>query len=173
MFHDEKYSDLLIEKYSEYKFVVCNDSDDNISEKIINAIIANCIPIYFGSSDIFNYINKKRFIYSRDFTNFNDLLNHIIKLDNDMNLYSSVLEESVFIGNIRYDNLEEYLEDKIDKSFGFKSKNILLNNNYVNNKQSECIDFKIKQLKLDSGVDNNKLIKRYLNNFIREDDMIL
>ena len=173
MFHDEKYSDLLIEKYSEYKFVVCNDNDDNISEKIINAIIANCIPIYFGSSDIFNYINKKRFIYSRDFTNFNDLLNHIIKLDNDMNLYSSVLEEHVFIGSINYDNLEEYLEDKIDKSFGLKSKNILLNNNYVNNKQSESIDFKIKKLKLDSGVDNDKLIKRYLNNFIREDDVIL
>jgi hypothetical protein len=173
MFNNEKYGDLLIEKYREYKFVICNDDDDNISEKIINAIIANCIPIYFGSSDIFNYINKKRFIYSRDFTNYNDLLNYIIKLDNDMNLYSSVLEESVFIGNIRYDNLEEYLEDKIDKSFGLKSKNILLNNNYVNNKQSEFVDFKIKQLKLDCGVDNDKLIKRYLNNFIREDDMIL
>ena len=173
MFNDEKYSDLLIEKYNEYKFVVCNDSDDNISEKIINAIIANCIPIYFGSCDIFNYINKNRFIYSNDFSNYNDLLNHIIKLDNDMNLYSSVLEESVFIGNINYDNLEEYLEDKIDKSFGFKSKNILLNNNYVNNKQSETIDFKIKELKLDFSVDNDKLIKRYLNNFIREDDVIL
>ena len=173
MFYDEKYCDLLIEKYREYKFIVCNDNDDNISEKIINAIIANCIPIYFGSSDIFNYINKKRFVYSRDFTNYNDLLNYIIKLDNDMNLYSSVLEECVFIGNINYDNLEEYLEDKIDKSFGFKSKNILLNNNYINNKQSECIDLKIKKLKLDSGVDNNKLIKRYLNNFIREDDVIL
>ena len=50
---------------------------------------------------------------------------------------------------------------------------VKLNNNYVNNKQSESIDFKIKKLKLDSGVDNDKLIKRYLNNFIREDDVIL
>jgi hypothetical protein len=172
IYTNEKYNDLLVEKYSEYKFVLSIEnilSNGFISERIINPILANSIPIYYGDKDVFNIINKKRVIYINDYNNYDDLLEYIKKVDNDPVLYKSIISENIFIGDIRYDNFEEYLSDKIDKSFGLKSKNITVNNLYKNN-----VDFVIKDLKTDLKKECDiTLMKRYLSNFIRDDDNII
>jgi hypothetical protein len=171
IYNNTKYSDLLVEKYSDYRFILLFENDISygyISEKIINPILANSIPIYGGNEYIFKYINKKRVINIKDFKNINDLIEHIESIDNNEDLYNSIINEPIFVSNINYDNFELYISDKLDKSLGLKSKNIKLGNFGKN------IDLFINNLILDNN-DNydNNYIKKYLYNFIRDDDNII
>lgn len=84
-----------------YKFSLCfeNDiSDGYVTEKIIDAFAANTIPIYLGCKDIDNYVNEKAFINVSKFDNFQKAIEKIIELDNNNELYISMLKEPAFKG---------------------------------------------------------------------------
>lgn len=170
--NDMTYNDIAVQKYSKYKFVLALEngiSDGYITEKLINPIIANSIPIYAGPKDVFDIINPKRIIYVYNYSNYEELLNYIKEVDNNNDLYNSIISEEVFIGNLNWNNFEDYLEEKIDKGLGFKSKNIYVSNNNEIISYSKKIDLYIKDLPVYNLYD----IKRYLNNFINKDDKIL
>ena len=173
VYNDEiTYNDIAIEKYLKYKFVLALENtvcDGYITEKLINPILANSIPIYAGPKDAFEIINKKRVIYIYDFNNYNDLLDYIIKVDNDNDLYNSIISEEIFVGNINFNNFEEYLSLQCKKALGLTSKNILLCNNELINYNN--YDFIIKNFQI--PFNNIKLIKRYLNDYINKDDNII
>ena len=55
----------LLNVFNKYKFVfICENSlgSGYITEKIFNCLFARCIPIYYGCSDIENFIDKDCFI---------------------------------------------------------------------------------------------------------------
>ena len=50
---------------SNYKFIVSMENsreDTYITEKIMHGLLANTIPIYWGSTRVYDYINKDRFL---------------------------------------------------------------------------------------------------------------
>ena len=50
---------------SEYKFVICfenSEEDAYITEKIINPLLANVIPVYWGNKRIGDYFNIDRIL---------------------------------------------------------------------------------------------------------------
>jgi hypothetical protein len=52
--------------YSEYKFCIAMENSlkqHYLSEKIIMAFLAGCIPIYYGSNEVFDIFNKDAFIF--------------------------------------------------------------------------------------------------------------
>jgi len=54
-----------VEKMSEYKFTFVVENSEIIgyvTEKIINALVAGCIPVYFGAPDIDKYVPSSCFI---------------------------------------------------------------------------------------------------------------
>ena len=54
---------------SEYKFVICfenSEEDAYITEKIINPLLANVIPVYWGNKRIGDYFNIDRILHLRD-----------------------------------------------------------------------------------------------------------
>lgn len=56
----------IVDKFSSYRFALVMENskvDGYITEKIANAIIAGCIPIYYGTPEVFNIFNKDRFIF--------------------------------------------------------------------------------------------------------------
>ena len=68
---------------SEYKFILAIENtikDYYFTEKIINPILANSIPIYYGSETAFEIINKDRVIYFNDYNTIDNLI--------DYNIYS-------------------------------------------------------------------------------------
>ena len=173
-YNDEiTYNDLAVQKYSRFKFVLALENGIEkgyLTEKIINPILANSIPIYAGPNDIFDIINKKRIIYVYDFDNFSELNKYIENIDNNNYLYDNILSEKIFTGKITFDNFKEYLNDKIEKSLGLKSRNICINLN--NNTLINYYD------KIDINIDNisyndKNTIKEYLLDFIEKDDIIL
>ena len=94
---DESYHDKAVQKYRPYKFVICFESAKQkgyISEKIINSMLSNCIPIYYGADDITEHFNEKCFINANKFKQFDECIELIKKIDKDDKLYIKMLEEA-------------------------------------------------------------------------------
>lgn len=117
---NETYLDQAVKIYTNYKFVLALENffqDGYFTEKIINPLIANSIPIYWGTPYVFKYINKKRVIYIQDYENDNKLLEKIIEIDNNDIEYNKIISEPIFLENKYPENIMEELENKIKKIF--------------------------------------------------------
>ena len=92
---------------SSYKFSIAmenSNGDGYISEKIIDSLIAGTIPIYYGSYLIDEYINPRIYIMIKGEKDIQEKIEYIKKIDNDDNLYNSILKEKIFL-NDDYKNI--------------------------------------------------------------------
>lgn len=71
------------------------DMNGLISEKIIEPFISGTIPIYWGSKMIGDEFNSNTFLNYYDFDSEDDLIERIIELDNDDDLYASYFSEAI------------------------------------------------------------------------------
>ncbi|HPD81646.1 MAG TPA: glycosyltransferase family 10 [Candidatus Pacearchaeota archaeon] len=81
---------------SKYKFTIAFENSfvsGWITEKLIDPMLINSIPIYFGPKDIGKEFNTKSFINFNDFKNVNDFISYIIRVDKDDFLYEKILKE--------------------------------------------------------------------------------
>ena len=82
------------------KFTIAFDSTalpGFATEKIMHAFAARTIPIYFGDPNIGEHFNKKAFIDVADYNfDLEKVLQRIIEIDQDDDLYLSILSEPVF-----------------------------------------------------------------------------
>lgn len=73
---DDKFSVL-----KQYKFSVCYENIKNIkgyiSEKIFHCLLTGCVPIYWGASNVEDYIPKTCFIDRRNFNSNKELYNFL------------------------------------------------------------------------------------------------
>jgi hypothetical protein len=69
------------------------------TEKIIEAMRARCIPIYWGNPRIAEEFNPRSFINAADFPTEAALIEHVRRVDSDDNLYRQYLEEPYFADN--------------------------------------------------------------------------
>ncbi len=116
---NQTYNDIAVEIYSKYKFVLALENgieDGYITEKILNPLLANSIPIYAGPSDVFNIINKKRIIYVYDFKNTNELIDYIKLVDNNDDIYNSIINNEIWIGDLNLDTYENYILNEFKKA---------------------------------------------------------
>jgi GR25 family glycosyltransferase involved in LPS biosynthesis len=100
---NETYNDIAVSIYSKYKFVLALENVNSpgyVTEKILNPILAGSIPIYYGSSDAFKIINKKRVIYVNDYKNYEDLLNIIKLVDSYKEFYNRIINEPIFSSSL-------------------------------------------------------------------------
>ena len=91
-----------------YKFSIAmenSEADGYASEKILDALWAGTIPIYYGDYMIDEYINPKTYILIRGGYEIEEKIEYIKKIDNDDNLYRSILKEKVFIDDFFVDNI--------------------------------------------------------------------
>ena len=82
------------------KFTIAFDSTalpGFATEKIMHAFAARTIPIYFGDPNIGEHFNKKAFIDVADYNfDLEKVLQRIIEIDQDDDLYLSILSQPVF-----------------------------------------------------------------------------
>jgi GR25 family glycosyltransferase involved in LPS biosynthesis/glycosyltransferase involved in cell wall biosynthesis len=82
-----------------YRFSIAFENTDYpgyVSEKILDVYKSGCIPIYWGTSKVVEDFNPSTFINCNDFENFDQVVQHVIKVDNDPELYSSYFKEPIF-----------------------------------------------------------------------------
>lgn len=116
------YNDIAIDYYSHYKFVLAIENTllkGYSTEKLLNPLIANSIPIYWGDDEIFKYINKTRVVYIPDFRTSDDLLKHIEYLDTNKEAYNNIISENIFVGDFTIKNFETELCRNIGKELKF------------------------------------------------------
>jgi len=88
-----------IEHNRKYKFAMAFESKSYpgyVTEKICDIFKSNAIPIYWGTNDVVKDFNPNSFINSNDFSNFDQLTEYIITVDNDDQIYLNYFKEPVF-----------------------------------------------------------------------------
>lgn len=91
-----------IEWMSQYKFFICFENskyDYYITEKLINAYHAGCIPIYWGSDTVSEELNENCMINFNKMSSHDELIDKIREIDNDENLYKRMLQEPLLKDN--------------------------------------------------------------------------
>mmetsp|Transcript_16301 Transcript_16301/g.32353 ORF Transcript_16301/g.32353 Transcript_16301/m.32353 type:complete len:261 (-) Transcript_16301:19-801(-) len=111
---EERSNNYIAER--EFRFVLMMENANSpgyISEKILDAFMAGSIPIYYGTTEVFDIFNKKAFIYY-DVGNPSDALNRIQYLENNPEEYRRMLEEPILADGER--TIEKYFS--FDDSIG-------------------------------------------------------
>jgi len=102
-----------------YKFTIAFENFAGsgwVTEKLTHPMLVNSIPIYFGHNDVNKDFNTKSFINYNDFKNMKELINHIIKVDNDNRLYEKYLKQPWYKNN-KYSKNIHINDKKILKRF--------------------------------------------------------
>ena len=96
---------------SEYKFSVAFENNayrpqhpGYTTEKIMEPMTVNSIPIYWGNPLINKEFNQKSFVNFYDFNDINKMIEYIIELDKDDSKYLEMLNQPWFTGNSIPDN---------------------------------------------------------------------
>ena len=121
-----------IEFLSSYKFSIAMENsqgDGYISEKLVDSFLAGNIPIYYGDYMFDEYINPKSIILIKGEKDMQEKIDYIKKIDNDENLYKSILNEKVLLDNNIKNKTETELREFLyhifdqDKLKGFRKNN--------------------------------------------------
>jgi len=112
---------------SEYKFAITFENNayrpqhiGYSTEKIMEAMAANTMPIYWGNPKIDLEFNTNSFINWYDFKSEDDMIDYIIELDKDDSKYLEKLNNFWFIDNIipeenKEENIKKFLYEIFQK----------------------------------------------------------
>jgi len=85
-----------------YKFYMAFENQScpgYVTEKIVDGMRARCIPIYYGCPRVAEEFNPKSFLNYLDFPNEEALIDRILEIDGNDELYLQYLREPFFIGD--------------------------------------------------------------------------
>jgi len=106
---------------SEYKFSISFENNayrpqflGYTTEKIMEPMTVNSIPLYWGNPIISKEFNTKSFINFYDFNSFEKMIEYIIEVDKDNNKYLEMLKTDWFENNIipesnKIENIKSFL----------------------------------------------------------------
>ncbi len=110
---------------SRYKFTIAFESwsyPGYTTEKIMHPFIVNSIPIYWGNPLVARDFNPRAFINCHDYQSFDEVVERIIEIDNNDDLYKEYLNEPVFLGNVENEYVnEENILDRFEEIFANKN----------------------------------------------------
>lgn len=89
---------------SDYKFSIAFENQSRegyITEKIWDAYQAGTIPIYYGSNNITDFFNAKSFVNCHDYSSFEEVIDRVIEIDNDPQLFNQYLNANPLSNNSR------------------------------------------------------------------------
>jgi alpha(1,3/1,4) fucosyltransferase len=99
-----------------YKFSITFENSSlpgYTTEKILHAFVSNTIPIYWGNPLIAMDFNEDAFINCHRYNSFEEVVNRIIEIDNDDDLYLKIVNANVFPKN----SVPEYLDEEYIRAF--------------------------------------------------------
>ncbi|MBQ3217663.1 MAG: hypothetical protein IJB33_02185 [Akkermansia sp.] len=88
--------------FSNFKFCIAFENMDlpgYITEKLVDCYLSNTVPIYWGSSKELVPFPKESIICAHDFSSLDALIDYIKIIDQDENLYMSILNANPFKNN--------------------------------------------------------------------------
>jgi hypothetical protein len=86
----------------DYKFCLCFENtyhDGYTTEKLLEAKLFGCIPIYWGNRRVGDDFNKKAFISLHDYSSISEMIYDIARIDADDNLFNTIRSEPLLNNN--------------------------------------------------------------------------
>ncbi len=83
-----------------HKFsIVCENTSHSgyTTEKIVQALAAHCVPIYWGDPSLTRVFNPKAIINVQDFPSIDELVAYVKKVDADESLYQQMMMEPALV----------------------------------------------------------------------------
>jgi hypothetical protein len=100
-----------------YKFTIAFENSSHpgyTTEKIMEALIAGTIPIYWGNPLVSRDFNPECFINCHEFESFDEVIQHVAKVDNNDEIFRKYITAPVFTNGV--DN-EFVNEDNLKRQF--------------------------------------------------------
>ncbi len=102
------------------------------TEKLVNSLAAKTVPIYWGNPVIGREFNTKRFINCHDFKNFDEVVERVKEVDNNDDLYLSIINEPVTVESYNFQDvrvgfkffLKRIIDQPIDLAVRRKMNNL-------------------------------------------------
>ena len=117
-----------IEWLSNCKFVIAYENQTfpgYITEKPYQAYLAGAVPLYYGDRSALQDINKNAVIYAGDFNSEEELVNYIIKVDNDDKLYCDTWNQKIVTDKAKeYEAFKQILREKLAAILSINEKNL-------------------------------------------------
>lgn len=104
---------------SKYKFNIAFENcshDGYATEKIMEAFSAGVVPIYYGDPRITEDFNSKAFVNAHDYPSFEAMIERIKEIDNNDDLYLSMLNEPIIQRDADVAELSNFLYSIFDQS---------------------------------------------------------
>jgi len=116
--NNPKFNHEKVEFYKPYKFVITFEHSSYpgyCTEKIYHALLAGCIPIYWGSPMVHRDFNQKRFINAHAMGGhaLKKMVDRVAAIDQNEKLYRAMLSQPCYPGN----KLTPYVDPKRIVSF--------------------------------------------------------
>ena len=87
---------------SKFKFIISMENsreDTYITEKLINGLLSNIVPVYWGSDKVYDYINEYRFLNLKDINNTKHIIEKMILLKENSQQWLKMVNTNVFPNN--------------------------------------------------------------------------
>lgn len=112
-----------MEFIKDYKFVLSFENSSYpgyTTEKIIEPMFANSIPVYWGNNRVGEDFNTSSFVNVHQYDNMEEAINAIIAIDKDDTLYRQYVAAPYFRNNIfppslEFSNISKALIDAVDR----------------------------------------------------------
>lgn len=88
--------------YEPYRFAIAFENGGmrgHSTEKITDAMVAGCIPVYWGNPQIAAEFNPKSFVNAYEFDSLSALVDRVMEIENSPALYEQYLREPYFHDN--------------------------------------------------------------------------
>ena len=97
----------------DYKFTIAFENvrfPGMVSEKILQPFLANSIPIYWGDTQVTKMYNSKAFINCNDCSSIKEMVEKVIRIDQDDDAYFSMLSESPISKSYNFEWKEQEMD---------------------------------------------------------------
>jgi len=91
-----------LEFLKDYKFTLAFENSSSpgyTTEKLVEPMLAQSLPIYWGNPEVARDFNPRSFINISDFPNFEAAIDYVLEVDRNAELYLSYLREPWFHNN--------------------------------------------------------------------------
>jgi len=94
-YNSKEYHDFI----NQFKFIISMENsreDTYITEKLINGLLSNIIPVYWGSNKVHDYINKNRFLNLENISNTTEIIQKMIELQQNPSEWLKMVNNNIF-----------------------------------------------------------------------------
>lgn len=106
------YDGCKVKLLEKYRWNICFENSlysGYITEKLLEAKVAGCIPIYYGDRSVGNDFNVRSFINYLDYDSPEHLLNHIKEIEKSPEIFKDFVEQPLFNDTVTLNELYVFL----------------------------------------------------------------